>query len=135
MRRFGLNMAISMAALLLAIMGVFAGISFGCFSLYLYFVTVISPPLAALATAFAALLFAVAVTGIAGLVWRRPQRPCGDNFAGYAEAISLGKMMGLEGRAFLTTHLSKTTMAVFGLGFAMGLSPKLRKLISDLLLR
>ena len=139
MRRFGFNLAFSMAALLLAMMGVFAGVGFACLSLYLYLITITSTPLAALVTAVAALLFALIVALIAGIVARGPGRGRASEddeaFAGLAEALSIGKTLGLEGRTFLTSHLSNATFVLFGLGLAMGLSPRLRRLITGLLRR
>jgi hypothetical protein len=139
MRRFGFNLVFNMAALLLAVMSVFAGVGFASLSLYLYLVTVTTAPLAALATAVAALLFALIVALIAGIVARGPGHGrAGEDdeaFAGLAEALSIGKTLGLEGRTFLTSHLSNATFVLFGLGLAMGLSPRLRRLITDLLRR
>lgn len=142
MRRLGFNLIIGMAALLLALMAIFAAVGFGCLSLYLYLIALISAPLAALATAVAALIFALIVAVVARAITARPaRRRNGDGaderdvLAGLDEAISLGKTLGLESRTFMTTHLSKAAIAVFGLGFAMGLSPRLRKFITNLLLR
>jgi len=139
MRQLGFKLIVSMAALLLAAIAVFAAAGFACLSLYLYLTTLMAPALAALATAFSALLFALIVVALANALVRRPFRRRradeSDVFAGLEEAISLGKALGLESRGFMTSHLSKASMVVFGLGFAMGLSPKLRKLITDLLLR
>ena len=136
MRRLGFDIAVTMAALLLAVMAIFAAVGFACLSLYLYLAPLAGPPLAALATAFAALLFALAVAGIASLKRRRRRPRAGTSeFSGLADALGLGQTLGTEGRDFLATHLSKASMALFGLGVAMGLSPKLRKLIADLLLR
>jgi len=139
MRDFGFKLIVGMAALLLAVMGVFAAVGFACLSLYLYLSALTTPALAALGTAFAALLFVLMVAALANaLVRRPPRRRRGDEIgtlAGLDEAISLGKALGAESRDFMTSHLSKASMVVFGLGFAMGLSPKLRKLITDLILR
>lgn len=135
MRRLGILTAISMAALLLAVMGVFAAMGFVCFSVYLYLVNFVSPPLAALAAAFAALLFALAVAVCASFLARRRPRPAADDFDRLASVLALGKAMGFEGRGLLTARLSRMSLVVFGLGFVIGLSPKLRKLMSDFLFR
>lgn len=135
MRRFGLNAAITMAGLLLATMGVFATVGFGCFAFYLYLANFIAPPLAALAAAFTALMFALAATGIASLLRRRRRHSLEDDFAGLADLLAFGKTLGLESRDLFTTRFSKTALMVFGLGFLIGLSPRLRKLLSDFLFR
>lgn len=135
MRRLGILTAIGMAGLLLAVMGVFAAVGFVCFSVYLYLVDFISPPLAALAAAFAALLFALAAAASASFLARRRQRSVADDFDRLAGALALGKAMGLEGRDLLAARLSRMSMVAFGLGFLIGLSPRLRKLVSDFLFR
>ncbi len=134
MHRIGLDIAVAMAALLLAAMGAFAAVGFGALAIYLYLVPLAGAAAAALVTALAALIFVLLVAGIAVLVVRRPRRTARD-FAGLAEALGIGEALGAEGQAFFSTHLSKATMVLFGLGVAMGLSPRLRKFITDLLLR
>jgi hypothetical protein len=134
MHRIGLDIAVLMAALLLAAMGVFAAVGFAALSLYLYLMPLTGAAVAALVTAFGALVFVLLVAGIAALLVRRPRRTGGD-FAGLADALGIGQSLGTEGRAFLSSHLSKASLVLFGLGVAMGLSPRLRKLITDLLLR
>lgn len=135
MRRLGILTAIGMAGLLLAVMGVFAAVGFVCFSLYLYLVTFVSPPLAALAAAFAALLFALAVAVSASFLARHQPRSGAEDFDRLADVLAVGKAMGFEGRDLLTARLSRLSLVVFGLGFLIGLSPKLRKLVSDFLFR
>ena len=134
MHRIGLDVAVAMAALLLAVMGAFAAVGFGALAIYLYLVPLAGAAAAALVTAVAALIFVLLVAGIAALLVRRPRKPAGD-FSGLAEALGIGESLGAEGRAFLATHLSKASLVLFGLGLAMGVSPRLRKLIADLLLR
>ncbi len=48
---------------------------------------------------------------------------------------NLGKALGGEGRDFVRSNLSKASLAAFGAGIVMGISPRLRKAILDLLLR
>ena len=134
MHRIGLDIAVAMAALLLAVMGAFAAVGFGALAIYLYLVPLAGAAAAALVTALGAVVFVLLVAGIATLVVRRPRRTARD-FAGLAEALGIGQALGAEGQAFFSTHLSKATMVLFGLGVAMGLSPRLRKFITDLLLR
>lgn len=135
MRRLGILTAVSMAGLLLAVMGVFAAVGFVCFALYLYIGDFVSPPLAALAAAFAALLFALAVAASARFLGRSRRRSNGDDFDRLADILALGKAMGLEGRDLLTARLTRMSLFAFGLGFAIGLSPRLRKFVSDFLFR
>ena len=134
MHRIGLNIAVVMAALLLAAMAILAAVGFAALALYLYLAPLTGAAMAALATALASLVFVLLVAGLAALLVRRPRKAAGD-FSGLADALGIGKSLGAEGRAFLSTHLSKASLVLFGLGLVMGVSPRLRKLITDLLLR
>ncbi|MBU6442739.1 MAG: hypothetical protein KGR48_02415 [Alphaproteobacteria bacterium] len=134
MHRIGLNIAVVMAALLLAAMAILAAVGFAALALYLYLAPLTGAAMAALATALASLVFVLLVAGLAALLVRRPRKAAGD-FSGLADALGIGESLGAEGRAFLSTHLSKASLVLFGLGLVMGVSPRLRKLITDLLLR
>lgn len=138
MNRLGLTVAISMACIVVAAMGMVATIGFACLSLYFYLSSIASPALAALGVAIAALIFTGAVTALVGLI-PRPKLfsffAHNDDVLGRAaEALSLGKHLGDEGRDFLKSNLSRASAFAFGLGILMGISPKLRKAIMDILL-
>jgi Na+-driven multidrug efflux pump len=135
MGRFGFSLAMGLTAALLAILGITVAICFSCLSLYFYLATITTSALAALGVAGAALLLAIVAALSISLI-RRPRPgallPRKDEER-LAEALKLGKALGGEGRDFVQSHLSRAAFAAFGVGLAMGLSPKLRKAILDLL--
>ena len=133
MRRYGFLFAFGLAALLLAMLAVFVAVGFASLSLYQLFLTAMSPPLAALATSLAALLFILVLALIVGVVVSATRRR--DPVSKLAEALSLGKALGEEGRGALGANIPKVALIVFGLGFAIGLSPRLRRLVIGLLIR
>ena len=139
MGRMGFTFAIAMAGIVIVAMGLTASIAFACLALYFYLATVTSPAFAALGVALAALLFVVLVAVAMSVLPRPKLLPSllreNDFLARAAEALSLGQHLGDEGRDFLKANLSKTSAIAFGLGIVMGISPKLRKAVLDLLLR
>lgn len=138
MGRLGFTVAISMAILVVAAMGMVATIAFGCLSFYFYLSTITSPALAALGVAVAALLFAIILTFVVSLIPRPGllSLVLGDKelFGGLFDALSLGKALGGEGRDFLNSSLSRASIVAFGVGIAMGVSPRLRRAVIRLLL-
>jgi hypothetical protein len=135
MGRFGFSLAMGFTAALVAILGVTVAICFACLSFYFYLATITTSALAALGVAGAALLLAMIALASISLI-RRPRLgsllPRKDEER-LAEALKLGKTLGGEGRDFVQSNLSKASIAAFGVGLAMGLSPKLRKAILDLI--
>lgn len=140
MGRFGFSLAMGCASALLAILGITVAIVFACLSFYFYLATVTTPALAALGVAGAALLLAIIAMAAMSLI-PRPRlssllpRKEGELLERLSEALNLGKTLGGEGREFVQSNLSKASLAAFAAGLAMGISPKLRKAILDLLLR
>ncbi len=138
MRRLGFAVAMSLAILVVASMGMVATIAFGCLSLYFYLATVTTPALAALGVAGAALLFTLILTFVVSRI-RRPSLlslvPADKALFGrFFEALSMGKLLGGEGREFLNSDLSRASMVAFAVGIAMGVSPRLRRTILKLFL-
>lgn len=135
MGRLGITVGLSLAGIMAVCMALVAMIGFGCLSLYLYLATILTPALAALGVAIAALMFALLVLAFASLIQKRRRVRDTGSFDQLAEALDLGKSLGDEGRKFLTANLSRTALGAFGFGIAMGLSPKLRRAVFDLLKR
>jgi hypothetical protein len=133
MRRYGFLFAFGMAALMLAMLAVFVAVGFASLSLYQLFLTAMSPPLAAFATSLAALLFILVLALITGVIVSATRRR--DPLTKLGEALSLGKALGEDSRSALGANIPKAALIVFGLGFAIGLSPRLRRLVIGLLLR
>lgn len=137
MGRFGFAVAMGLAGAVVTGMAIVAAIAFGCLSLYLYLVTVTTPPLAALFVALASLFLAVVLAALMSLLPRPRLRTLVpreyDVLGRITEAMGMGKALGTEGRDYLKSNLSGASLAAFGFGIAMGISPKLRKLVLDIL--
>lgn len=140
MRRFGFSLAMGFASALLAILGITVAAVFASLSFYFYLASFTTPALAALGVVGAALLLTVIAIAAALLIPRSGLRSLrrrkeDEFFERLSEALNLGKTLGGEGRDFVQSNLSKASLAAFGAGLVMGISPKLRKAILDLLLR
>lgn len=140
MGRFGFSLAMGFVSAFLAILGITAAIGFACLSFYFYLETVTTPALAALGVAGAALLLTIIAIAAMSLIPRPRLRSLlprkeDELFERLSEALNLGKTLGGEGRDFVQSNLSKASLAAFGAGLVMGISPKLRKAILDLLIR
>ena len=137
MHRLGFAVALGLACVIVATMAMVAAIGFGCLSLYFYLVTVTTPSLAAFGVALTALLFAVILIALIGLIPRPRLRsvlpPEYDVLSRFAAAMQTGKTLGAEGRQYAKANLSGVSLAAFGFGIAMGISPRLRKLVLDIL--
>lgn len=137
MGRFGFALGIILAGLVVASMAMVVAVAFGCLSLYLYFVTVTTPALAALFVALASLSFALIVVAALRLAPKPRLRmlipPEYDVLGRLSEAAGMGRALGDEGRAYLKSNLSGASFAAFAFGVAMGISPRLRKLVLGLL--
>lgn len=139
MGRLGFAVALSLACIVGASMAVIAMMAFGCLSLYFHMVTVTTPALAALTVAVVALLFALFLLALVSLIPRPSLMSLfankSDVFGQFADALDMGKNLGEEGRAYLKSNLTGSAMAAFGFGIAMGVSPKLRKAVFNMLRR
>jgi len=130
MRRFAMRLAVTIAIAMLCALGGFAALGYLTLALYLYLATLFEPPMAALVTAFGILVATLVLALIARLFIPKKKSPLEQ----LGEALSLGSKFGSESREKLHTEgFSKITIALFGLGFAMGVSPKLRALVLGLL--
>ena len=90
-----------------------------------------APWLAALATAGAALLFAALVLLIAWLMTRRTVSPASRNRQ--RNAAELGELLGRQAHDFVAGNSLPILGVLLAAGFAMGFSPRLRKLLLKLL--
>jgi hypothetical protein len=125
-------LAFSLAALL----AVVAAIVFFLFAGYQALLEVAPPPLAALGTGLVALAAAVLLVAVGRAAVRgaRPPAPQGEQNAGSIEhaAAEMGGLAGAQ-MASLARANPLSAMAVSLLaGFAVGLSPRLRKTLLDI---
>lgn len=131
MGRFLSRLAVNSAAILIASAGGCVMLVFLIVAFYLFLATMMAPWLAALATAGAALLFSLFVILIARLITRSTM-PRSAN-ARHRSAAELGELLGRQAHTFLAGNSLGMLALLLGVGFAMGFSPRLRKLLMKLL--
>jgi hypothetical protein len=134
MYRFLTSVLLAVAAVMLAGTLVFVAAGFLIGALYLALLAYMSAPLAALATAGAALIGALLVLALGSLLWPRLGRGLrqglkAEGLGGNALAAELGKSAG----AFFGTHKTGSVAAALLAGFAVGLSPRLRQSLIEML--
>jgi uncharacterized protein YqfA (UPF0365 family) len=131
MGRFFSRLAINSAAILIASAGGCVAIVFLIVAFYLALAGTMAPWLAALATAGAALLFSLLVVLIARLITQRTIPPALKNR--HRAAADLGELLGRQAHDFVSGNSLSMVGLLLALGFAMGFSPKLRKMLMKLL--
>jgi len=131
MGRFFSRLAINSAAILIASAGGCVALVFLIVAFYLALAGVMAPWLAALATAGAALLFSLLVVLIARLITRRTI-PSGVRNR-HRAAADLGELLGRQAHDFILGNSLSMVGILLALGFAMGFSPRLRKMLMKLL--
>jgi uncharacterized protein YqfA (UPF0365 family) len=131
MGRFFSRLAINSAAILIASAGGCVALVFLIVAFYLALAGVMASWLAALATAGAALLFSLLVVLIARLITRRTIPPGVRNR--HRAAADLGELLGRQAHDFVSGNSLSMVGILLALGFAMGFSPRLRKMLMKLL--
>jgi divalent metal cation (Fe/Co/Zn/Cd) transporter len=134
------RLAATIASFLAATLVVIAAFGFLCYAAYLALLEIASPPLAALGAGLGALAFAILIVLVGRLPGRarrnRARRRDTDEDAGDARTLAgelggtLGVQLGAVTRAHTPTVLTVSLLA----GVAVGASPRLRKLLLDLVL-
>jgi hypothetical protein len=128
------RLAIGAAAILIAAAGGIVAVTFLIVAMYELLQTVMAPWLAALSTAGIALLFSVLVLVLARIAMRvaAPAPPKAAR-TGLGLTAELGAILGKEARDFVENNSLSTIGILAVVGFALGISPKLRKLLWKLL--
>jgi hypothetical protein len=128
------RLAIGAAAILIAAVGAIVAVTFVIVAMYELLATVMAPWLAALATAGIALLFSVLVLVLARVAMRfiSPPAPKAAR-SGLGFTAEIGSLLGKEARQFVEGNTLSTLGILAVVGFALGISPRLRKLIWKLL--
>jgi hypothetical protein len=128
--RFLTRLAIGAAAVVLAAAGGIVAVTFVIIAMYELLATVMEPWLAALATAGIAILFSVLVLLLARVAMRIAAPPAPKpTRTGLGIAGEIGAIFGKEARDFVEANSMSTLGILAVVGFALGISPKLRKLI------
>jgi hypothetical protein len=131
MERIFIRLAITIAALLTAAFVVVIALGFLGLACYLALLERLTPPMAALATAGAALLLAVLIFLIGRAIGALVKPRAARRGAGGGLAGELGTFLGAEFGTRLTARPYQTLIALLVSGFALGASPNLRRLLRD----
>jgi hypothetical protein len=138
MRRYVAQAILAAAMLMAATIVLLVAAAFLAGALFLALRDVMSGPLAALVTGLAGVLVAALIALVGGLTMRRskPARAEGQSRAPVEAqrlAGELGGIIGEEMASLARTHARGTAIASLLAGFAVGASPRLRRLLRDLL--
>lgn len=130
MDRFLGRLAINSAAIVIAGVGFAVAVVFLVYALYLGLAEMMAPWIAALFTALAAVIFGLIVLLIGRLLTRHaiPSKAS----ARHRSTAELGEMFGRQAHTFLNANSPTLLGTLLAFGFAMGFSPKLRKLFMRL---
>ncbi|MBV8978253.1 MAG: hypothetical protein JO261_02980 [Alphaproteobacteria bacterium] len=131
MERLLARLAINSAAIALAIMGGCVVLVFLVIAFYLGMTELMAPWLAALTTAGAALVLSVLVVVIARLIARKAV-PSAER-ARHRSAADLGETVGRQAHLLLSANSPLLMLGLTVLGFVLGFSPRLRRILMKLL--
>jgi chromate transport protein ChrA len=130
LERFLGRLAINSAAILIACAGFCVAVVFLLIALYLGLAQMMEPWMAALFTALAAVIFALIVL-LVGRLLSRHVIPAKDKQR-HRSTAELGELFGRQAHTFLNANSPSLLGVLLAFGFAMGFSPKLRKLLMRL---
>lgn len=136
MRQFFARLAISIAAVLIALVAAFVAMGFFAFALYQFILLYMQPAFAALATGVTILIAAMLLVFATKFAGRKPKRSKladDPSLAAAESAAQLGGILGQQLRGFAETHGSQTLWGALIGGFVVGASPKLRAFLLSLL--
>jgi membrane protein implicated in regulation of membrane protease activity len=131
MNRFLSRLAINSAAILIASAGGCVAMVFLFIAAYIGLSTVMAPWLAALVIAGAALVFVLLVLLIARAITRKVVPSAAK--ARHRSTAELGELLGRQAHDFVAGNSPMMLGGLLVVGFAMGFSPRLRKLLMKLL--
>jgi hypothetical protein len=140
--RFLSRLAISIATALAALIVLLGAFVFLCMAAYTALLTAFTPPIAALLTAAGAIVLALLILLIGratarGAAQRRRFSDAGID--GLREpdrsAAEAAGALGAQFAAMARANKGKTLLVSLAAGFALGFSPRLRKMLLDLLSR
>jgi len=134
LNRFFTRLAISLAMVLIALVAAVTAIAYFAFALYLLLLPVVVPAAAAVLTGILVLLTALVLIGLTRVVSRpRRGREPSPSLEACESAAELGTEVGRRLRGLADAHASGGLIAALVAGFAVGISPKLRAFLRDIL--
>ena len=133
--RFFFRLAISLAAVLIAVIATVTAISYFAYALYLLLLEVVVPPAASLLTGVLILVIAILLIVVirAATLPKRKKREPMPALEAMESAAELGSELGRKVRGLTEAQASGGLMAALVAGFAFGVSPKLRAFLQTLL--
>jgi hypothetical protein len=135
MRGLIARLATVVVAFMLASVALLVALGFAMVGVYFVFAQFVSPPWAAFCSALLAIAFAGIVLLVALAFARRPRmlrRSRAASNPNYLAAM-LGDVLGSRFRSLASENTRTTIFASFAAGFVVGLSPKLRAFLFDLI--
>jgi membrane protein implicated in regulation of membrane protease activity len=134
MSRFFARLALSIAALLVMLVAACMATGYFAYALNLFLAQYMSPPLAAVLTGFLILLLAGLLVAATQMGSRRRRSYEKETTREAREsAAELGGELGRKLQGFAEAHKSGALIAALVAGFAVGVSPKLREFLVDIL--
>lgn len=131
MHRFLASLAINSVAILIAVFGACVMLVFLLLAAYLALSDVMAPWAAALVVAGGALVFSILVLIVARAISKRG--PSEQERKRQRSAADLGELLGRSAHGFVKANSPGLLGGLLAVGFALGFSPKLRKLLMKLL--
>lgn len=128
-----LRAAVGAVAALFVAMGLFAMLIYLGSAIYLGFAMIMAPPLAALSAAGSALLFCVLVLMVSRAVVNAATRR-NARATPAAATGEVGEMLGAQAHELFKQRPAVGIMASLAAGFAVGMSPRLRTVLRDIIL-
>jgi len=136
MSRFFARLSISIAALLVMLVAALIATGFFAFALFLYLEQYMLPPWAAVLTGVILLVLAAILAAATQLTSKRTRRPpegLGPRGDTRESAADFGSEIGRKLAGFANTHKKGSMLAALVAGFAVGVSPRLREFLLDVL--
>ena len=129
------RIAITIAGLLVALVGVAGATMFVCVALYAFLQTLLPSYLAALCTAGLLLVLSLLVLAITGGIVGALRRQTRKSLRPSSNIIGaeIGKMLGEDAQAYIAKKPWMALVLAIGGGFLIGLSPRLRELLMKIL--
>lgn len=132
--RFLTRLAISLAAILIALIASVVAIAYFAYGLFLFLLDLVVAPAAAALTGILVLLIALLLIAAMRAATRR-RRGRGRNGSPevWEDAAEIGGELGRKLRGLTQEHASGGLLAALVAGFAVGMSPKLRSFLRSIL--
>ena len=132
--RFIARLAISLAALLIAVIAAIIALGYFVYALFLVLLNAVVAPAAAVLTGIIVLLVAILLVAATQGRSRRGRKRAGSpSLEGFESAAELGGELARKVRSLIGSEAGGGLLASLVAGFAIGMSPKLRAFLQSIL--